>query len=189
MDEEGSLEWPRRGQLNWDGERIVINAQDQGHYTDGFNKMAGLSEMDKCRFCKTETESTNHLLSGCKKQLSEQLYTQRHNKVCKVIHRQICKNFNIPVSENSRKHEPRAIIENQQLTEQEDYHFLLRKSTSGITQKTIQHKKRRSSALTPPTIHPAISAHNPPGNLRPQSPPTIHPAISAHNTPGNLCPQ
>ncbi len=77
----------------------------------------------------------------------------------------------------------------QQLTEQEDYHFLLRKSTSGVTQKTIQHKKRRSSALTPPTIHPAISAHNPPGNLRPQytlqSPPTIHLAISAHITPNN----
>ena len=56
----------------------------------------------------------------------------------------------------------------QQLTEQEYYHFLLRKSTSGVAHKTIQHKKRRSSALTPPTIHPAISAHNPLGNLRPQ---------------------
>ena len=56
----------------------------------------------------------------------------------------------------------------QELTEQEDYHFLLRKSTSGVAHKTIQHKKRHSSALTPPTIHLAISAHNPPGNLRPQ---------------------
>ena len=35
------------------------------------------------------------------KLLSEQLYTQQHNKVCKVIYWHICKNFNIPVPENS----------------------------------------------------------------------------------------
>ena len=46
----------------------------------------------------------------------------------------------------------------QQLTEQEDYHFLLRKSTSGVTQKTIQHKKTSLFRINP--------AHNPPGNLR-----------------------
>ena len=83
------------------------------HHTNGFKKMVGLSQTDKCRFCKTETESNSHLLSGCKKRLSEQLYTQQHNKVCKVIHWHICKNFNIPVPENSWKHELRAIIENK----------------------------------------------------------------------------
>ena len=86
MDKEGSLECLRRSQLNWDGERIIINTQDQGHSTNGFITMVGLGQTDKCRFCKTETESTSHLLLRCKKLLSEQLYTQRHNKVCKVIH-------------------------------------------------------------------------------------------------------
>ena len=31
IDKVGSLEWLRRGQLNWDGEQIIINAQDLGH--------------------------------------------------------------------------------------------------------------------------------------------------------------
>ena len=66
IDEEGSLEQLRRGQFNWDGERIIINAQDQGHYTNGFKKMARLNQSDKCRFFKGETESMSHLLSGCK---------------------------------------------------------------------------------------------------------------------------
>ena len=39
-------------------------------------KMVGLRQTDKCMFCKTGTESTSLLLSGCKK-LSEQLFTQR----------------------------------------------------------------------------------------------------------------
>ena len=80
---------------------------------NGFKKMVGLSQTDKCRFCKTETESTSHLLSGCKKLLSEQLYIQWHNKLCKVVSWHICKIFNIPVPENSWRHEPRAIIENK----------------------------------------------------------------------------
>ena len=59
-----------------------------------------------------QTESTSYLLLGCKKLLSEQLYTQWHNKVCTVIPWHICKNFNIPVPENSWKHKPRTVIEN-----------------------------------------------------------------------------
>ena len=46
VDKEGSLEWVRKGQLNWDGEQIIINARDQGHYTNGFKKIAGLSQTD-----------------------------------------------------------------------------------------------------------------------------------------------
>ena len=52
IDKEGSMEWLRRGQLNWDGERIIINAQDQGHYTNVFKKMAGLSQSDRCKVLK-----------------------------------------------------------------------------------------------------------------------------------------
>ena len=48
--------------------------------------------------------------------MSEQLYIQSHNRVCGVIHRHICKNLNIPVPENSWKHEPKAIIEYKDIT-------------------------------------------------------------------------
>ena len=27
--------------MNWDGERVIINAQDQEHHTDAFKKMSG----------------------------------------------------------------------------------------------------------------------------------------------------
>ena len=47
--------------------------------------------------------------------MSEQLDTQRHNNVCRVIHEHICINFNIPVPQNSWKHEPKAIIKNKEI--------------------------------------------------------------------------
>ena len=47
--------------------------------------------------------------------MSEQIYTQRHNKICQVIHWDICKSLNIPIPENSWKYEPKAITENKEV--------------------------------------------------------------------------
>ena len=57
--------------MSWDGERVLINAQDQGHHTNAFEKMPRLSLSDKCRFCGVETESTSHLVPECKNIPSE----------------------------------------------------------------------------------------------------------------------
>ena len=109
------MEWLRRGQINWDGERVIINAQDQGHYTHAFKKIVGLSQSDKCRFCGVETESTSHLFLGCKKLMLEQLYTGRPDSVCRVLHWHIYKHFNILVPEQSWKHNPNPILKREQV--------------------------------------------------------------------------
>ena len=57
----------------------------------------------------------NDRIQILKNLMSEQLYTQRHNKVCKVIHWHICKNFDIPVPENLWENEPKAITENMEV--------------------------------------------------------------------------
>ena len=64
-----------------------------------FQKTRGLQQSDTCRFCHTATESTNHLISGCKTLLADGHYTKRHNKVCAYIHHVICKDKNIPTKE------------------------------------------------------------------------------------------
>ena len=48
--------------------------------------------------------------------MSEQLYTQSHNRAFRVIHWHIWKKFNIPVKKNSWKREPKAIIESKEVT-------------------------------------------------------------------------
>ena len=91
IDKQASLSWLKRGKLGFDGERMIIGAQDQGLLTNGFRKMANLSDDDKCRFCKTEVESVSHLISGCQTLLGDGHYTHRHNQVCRYIHWRICK--------------------------------------------------------------------------------------------------
>ena len=47
--------------------------------------------------------------------MSEQLYTVRHDSVCRVIYWHLCKHFNIPVPEQSWKHKPELILKNEQI--------------------------------------------------------------------------
>ena len=90
IDKESSLSWLKKGKLTFDGERLLIGAQDQALITNGFKKMAGLSDNDKCRFCHTELESVSHLTSACQTLMGDGHYTKRHNAVCRYIHWKIC---------------------------------------------------------------------------------------------------
>ena len=65
VDKVVSLGWLKRGKLGFDGERILIGAQDQALYTNGFRKLIGKSDNNKCCFSKTEVESVGHLMSSC----------------------------------------------------------------------------------------------------------------------------
>ena len=115
IDQKGSLQWIQNGELKFDEERLIIAAQDQGLMTNGFKKMCGLQESDRCRFCHKETESTNHLISGCQTLLAEGHYTKRHNKVCSYIHWTICQAHNIK-TEEVWKHQPEPVTANEEIT-------------------------------------------------------------------------
>ena len=99
IDRKGTFQWIQNGELGFDGERMIIAAQDQGLMTNGFKKMCGISGNDQCRFCKSAVESTSHLVSGCKTLLAEGHYTHRHNKVCKYLHWKICQANEIQTKE------------------------------------------------------------------------------------------
>ena len=101
--------------MKYDEERLLIAAQDQGLMTNGFKKMCGIQDNDKCRFCHTAVESSNHLMSGCQTLLADGHYTKRHNKVCSYIHWTICKEFQIPTKE-AKDHSPEPITAKDKIT-------------------------------------------------------------------------
>ena len=111
IDKQGSTAWIRNGELPYDQERMIIAAQDQGHMTNGFKKLIGRAESDKCRFCHQVSESCSHLLSGCQVLLADGHYTKRHNRVCKYLHWKILNDLKIPVKE-SWLHEPAPVTTN-----------------------------------------------------------------------------
>ena len=95
IDKKASLNWLTKGKLGFDGERMIMGAQDQALLTNGFKKMANISTDDKCRFCHEEVESSSHLVSGCQTLLADGHYTSRHNEVCKYLHWVICREHGI----------------------------------------------------------------------------------------------
>ena len=121
IDKEGSLNWLTSGTLHYDQERLIMAAQDQGLMTNAFKKMCGLSSDNKCRFCQTEVESVNHLISACKVLMGDGYYTARHNGVCKYLHWTICKNLNIQCSNKSWEHTPERTVGNDTYTVHYDH--------------------------------------------------------------------
>ena len=90
-------------------------AQDCGIMTNGLKKVCKLTDNDKCRFCHTEVESPNHLMSGCKILMADGHYTKRHNKVCKYLHWTILNSKNIP-TQKVWLHEPEPVTANDEVT-------------------------------------------------------------------------
>ena len=55
-------------------------------------------------------EYVDHLLSGCTP-LAATLYKQRHDRLANIVHWNILKRFNQPVSHNYWYHAPSAVVE------------------------------------------------------------------------------
>ena len=109
VDKEGSLKWLRRGVLNYDGERIMMAAQDQGLVTRATLHLFDNTVEQHCRFCRQGIESPAHLLSQCEIMRNQKHYTTRHNKVCSNIHWNLLGTFNIHRSTKHWEHEPARV--------------------------------------------------------------------------------
>ena len=105
--------------------------------------------------------------------MSDQLYTQRHNGVCGVMHRNICKNFNIPAPQNSWKRKAKAIIENKNIMLA--YNLMIPFSVN-ITNKALQpnkvvrYKKQKKALLIEVSVPSGFDPNNSeikkiPGNI------------------------
>ena len=56
LSKEKSFKWLKKGKLGYENEKIILAAQDQGLMTNGFKKMAKISQNDQCRFCHAAQE-------------------------------------------------------------------------------------------------------------------------------------
>ena len=66
----------------------------------------------KCRMCAAADETVVHLLTGCST-LAGKEYVARHNEVAKIIHRNICTEFGIPVHKQHWIHEPQSVTDTE----------------------------------------------------------------------------
>jgi hypothetical protein len=86
--------WLCRGQLYAETEGFAIAIQDQVINTKNYLKhvIKDNSVIDnKCRRCKNQQETTEHITSGCNL-LAPNEYTHRHDNICKQLHLAIAHN-------------------------------------------------------------------------------------------------
>jgi hypothetical protein len=69
-------------------------------------------ENDKCRKCKVQAETTEHVISGCTA-IANTDYLQRHDNIAKIIHQQLAEKYKL-ISDHVPyyKYDPANVTEN-----------------------------------------------------------------------------
>jgi hypothetical protein len=125
-----------------------VAAQDQAISTNYFkNRILKVKIESKCRLCKQNEETIDHLTSGCPI-LAKNVYLMRHNKVCTHLHYSICKALGIETTDTRYTHEPKPVYEEGDVT-------LLwnqavhtdREVTANMPDTIIKNKKEKTCTL------------------------------------------
>ena len=93
-------------------EAYVMAAQEMALFTKYHERnILHVSNDATCRVCKKNgcDETIYHILAGCDS-LAKKEYFARHNAVCKYLHFEISKAYNLPCGKNWYLHEPKDII-------------------------------------------------------------------------------
>lgn len=115
IDKQASIGWLTRGNLFPETEGFLIAIQDQVIATRSYKKYIIKDpniEDAKCRMCGNANETIEHLINGCTT-LAARDYTNRHNNVAKIIHREICSHYTLLENTTAYyKYQPDSIKEN-----------------------------------------------------------------------------
>ncbi|EEB19129.1 reverse transcriptase, putative [Pediculus humanus corporis] len=93
INKKSTHNWLRRGKLKIETEAFITAAQDQALRTHNYEKVIlKVRQDDKCRICQSQSETIDHLISGCPI-LAKHEYLERHNKICQYLHWSICREY------------------------------------------------------------------------------------------------
>jgi hypothetical protein len=91
-----------------------LAAQEQALRTNTIKtKIDKTSNNSKCRLCNEKEETVDHLVSSCSK-IAQTDYKDRLDQVARMIHWNLCNNYNLPAEEQLWHHYPDKIVENEQ---------------------------------------------------------------------------
>ena len=109
IDIKTSLSWLEKCHISPQSESYVCGAQELAIVTRWHEKhIMKNSDIDTCRVCGKQTETTIHILAGCDT-LAKKEYLDRHNNVAKYIHFEICKHYDIQTEKKWHLHRPTEV--------------------------------------------------------------------------------
>ena len=99
-------------------EIFTVAAQNQSIRTNLVKAKIDKSKGNSlCRVCRKVDESTDHIVSGCRK-LAQKEYKRRHDNLGKIVHWKLARKCNFEAGDKWYEHEPKSVLEN------EDYKIL-----------------------------------------------------------------
>lgn len=114
VSQECTFSWLRSSGLRAETEGFICAAQDQSLKTKNYlTNIMKTGEDSTCRYCGQQTETIDHLVSGCSI-LAKQEYLSRHNKVAQYIHWRVCQHFGLETAHQWYEHETPPVIQNNQ---------------------------------------------------------------------------
>ena len=116
VDNIESNQWLRTSGLKPETEGLIIAAQDQSLKTRYLRSKIIKDATDpNCRICGKFQETIDHITSGCP-QLAKTEYLHRHDKVGAYIHWNICKAYDIQVTDKWYQHQPEQVVDCETVT-------------------------------------------------------------------------
>ena len=113
--DESSWTWLKNGYLKRETEGMLMAAQDQALRTNAIkNKIDKVNISPLCRLCGERDETVAHVVAECKMLAQKQYKLWRHDQVAIVVHWSMCKEYGFYTHDNWYKHQPEAVLENQQ---------------------------------------------------------------------------
>ena len=110
VDTAKSFSWLKSSTLKAETEGFVLAAQDQSLKTKNYIKnVMKTGDDSSCRFCKQQSETVDHLISGCSV-LATNEYIVRHNKVARYVHWRLCKKYQLTTTEKWYEHETPPVM-------------------------------------------------------------------------------
>ena len=149
VDLHDTHQWLRSaGLIKTETEGFIVAAQDQSFFTRNFQANILYNGADpRCRFCNTNTESVDHLISGCTI-LAPNQYTNRHNRVGQYIHWKICNHYNIETPNKWYEHKPLPVVDTPEVTILWDFSIGTDKTIQANRPDiVIKHKKKQNVSI------------------------------------------
>ena len=111
-----TFHWLRSAGLKAETEGLIFAAQDQSLPTKNYKThITKVQNDDLCRICKNQKETIDHIIAGCTI-IAPTEYLERHNKIARYIHWNICKEAGIKVCTKWYEHVPQPVMETKEKT-------------------------------------------------------------------------
>lgn len=142
VDKELTYAWLKKAHLKSPTEALITAAQDQAINTNYHSaKILKQGNSAKCRLCKTEDETIQHIISGCEI-LANKEYKNRHNTICRYVHWILSKENNLEHTEQWWKHKPQPSAENEQIKLLYDFNIFTDKEIQARRPDVVVHDKQ-----------------------------------------------